>query len=104
MAENNTEIDAINHLLEVEKNASTLINDAVTEAERRLSQARAQYNSEYKTRYDKIASELEAEYQNNHQIIEDKYQKDIDSYKESLAAKPQNSEAFSSLLDKLIFS
>lgn len=104
MAENNSEIDAINHLLEVEKNASTLINDAATEAERRLSQARAKYNSDYKTRYDEIAAKLEAEYQNNHQQIADKYQKDIDSYKESLAAKPQNSEAFSSLLDKLIFS
>ena len=36
MAENNTEIDAINHLLEVEKNASMLINDAVMEVERRV--------------------------------------------------------------------
>ena len=38
MAEN-TEIDAINHLLEVEKNASALINDAAQEADRRLSEA-----------------------------------------------------------------
>ncbi|BDC92890.1 hypothetical protein [Treponema bryantii] len=104
MAENNTEIDAINHLLEVEKNASMLINDAAMEAERRLSQARAKYNSEYKARYDEVASKLESEYQNNHKQIEDKYNKDIETYKESLAAKPQNSEAFSSLLDKLIFS
>ena len=52
MAENNTEIDAINHLLEVEKNASALINDAAQEADRRLSEARSKYNSEYKTRYD----------------------------------------------------
>ncbi|SEQ89003.1 (H+)-ATPase G subunit [Treponema bryantii] len=104
MAENNTEIDAINHLLEVEKNASMLINDAAMEAERRLSQARAKYNSEYKARYDEVASKLESEYQNNHKQIEDKYNKDIETYKESFAAKPQNSEAFSSLLDKLIFS
>ena len=103
MAEN-TEIDAINHLLEVEKNASALINDAAQEADRRLSEARSKYNSEYKTRYDEVAARLEVEYQNNHQQIADKYQNDIDSYKESLAAKPQNSEAFSSLLDKLIFS
>ena len=50
MAEN-TEIDAINHLLEVEKNASALINDAAQEADRRLSEARSKYNAEYKTRY-----------------------------------------------------
>ena len=104
MAENNSEIDAINHLLEVEKHASALINDAAMEAERRLSQARAQYNSEYKARYDEAAAKLESEYQLNHKSVEEKYNKDIESYKEALAAKAQNYEAFSSLLDKLIFS
>ena len=63
----NTEIDAINHLLEVEKNASALINDAAQEADRRLSEARSKYNAEYKIRYDQVAARLEAEYQNNHQ-------------------------------------
>ena len=48
MAEINMEIDAINHLLEVEKNASALINDAAQEADRRLSDAHAKYNAEYK--------------------------------------------------------
>ena len=104
MAENTSEIDAINHLLEVEKNASALINDAAQEAERRLSQARVKYNSDYKARYDEIAVKLEAEYQNAHQTIADKYQKEIDNYREALETKKQNSEAFSSLLDKLIFS
>ena len=104
MSDTNTEIDAINHLLEVEKNASALINDAAQEADRRLSEARAKYNSEYKARYEKEAARLEAEYQTAHEKIAEKYQKEIDSYKESLAAKPQNSEAFSSLLDRLLFS
>ena len=103
MAETTMEIDAINHLLEVEKNASALINDAAQEVDRRLSEARAKYNSEYKARYDETAASLEAEYQTNHNSIAEKYQKEIDSYKESLAAKAQNYEAFSSLLDKLIF-
>ena len=104
MAENTTEIDAINHLLEVEKNASALINDAAMEADRRLSQARAKYNSEYKARYDDVAAKLEAEYQADHKSLEEKYNKEIEDYKESLAAKPQNYEAFSSLLNKLAFS
>ena len=103
MAETTMEIDAINHLLEVEKNASALINDAAEEVDRRLSEARAKYNAEYKTRYDEVAAKLESEYQNNHNTTAEKYQKEIDSYKESLAAKPQNYEAFSSLLDRLMF-
>lgn len=103
MAETTMEIDAINHLLEVEKNASALINDAAQEVDRRLSETRVKYNSEYKARYDQIAASLEAEYQTNHNSIAEKYQKEIDSYKESLEAKAQDYEAFSSLLDKLIF-
>lgn len=103
MAETTMEIDAINHLLEVEKNASALINDAAQEVDHRLSEARVKYNSEYKARYDQIAASLEAEYQTNHNSIAEKYQKEIDSYKESLEAKAQDYEAFSSLLDKLIF-
>ena len=104
MAENTMEIDAINHLLEVEKNASALINDAAEEVDRRLSEARAKYNSEYKARYDETAASLEAEYQTNHNSIAEKYQNEIETYKQSLEAKAQNTEAFSSLLDKLIFS
>ena len=103
MADINMEIDAINHLLEVEKNASALINDAAQEVDRRLSEAHVKYNAEYKLRYDEVAARLESEYQKNHTLVAEKYQKEIDSYKESLAAKPQNYEAFSSLLDKLFF-
>ncbi len=103
MAQNTSEIDALNHLLEVEKNATALINDAAVEADRRLSEARAKYNSEYKIRYDKQIAQLESEYQKSHQQISDKYQKEIDSYKESLVAKTQDSKAFSALLDRLFF-
>ena len=103
MAETTMEIDAINHLLEVEKNDSALINDAAQEVDRRLSEAHSKYTAQYKQRYDEVAARLEAEYQQNHNTVAEKYQKEIDSYKESLEAKAQNYEAFSSLLDKLIF-
>ena len=103
MAENTFEIDTINHLLEVEKNASALISDAALEVDRRLSEAHSKFNSEFKEHYEKEVSKLEAEYNSNHNQIQEKYQKEIDSYKDFLAAKPQNKEAFSSLLDRLIF-
>lgn len=104
MAETTAEIDAINHLLEVEKNASALINDAAMEADRRLTQARTKYNAEYKAGYDKAAAELESDFTKEQQSIEKKYNDELDSYKASLAAKSQNFEDFSRLLDKLICS
>lgn len=102
MAETTAEIDAINHLLEVEKNASTLINDAAQEADRRLSAARAKYSSEYKERYEKAAGELETKYLENQKSIEKKYNDELEAYKQSLASKSQNFEAFSKLLDTLV--
>ncbi len=104
MAETTAEIDAINHLLEVEKNASALISDAAAEADRRLAQARSKYNLEYKAGYEKTASDLEADFNQNQKIIEKKYNDELETYKASLAAKPQNFEDFSRLLDKLICS
>jgi len=103
MAETKSEIDAIKHLLEVEKNAAALINDAAEEADRRISQAKLQYNTEYKKRYETEASSLETEFKNQNKIITEKYQKEIDSYKDSIASRPQDSDSFSAALDKLFF-
>ena len=58
---------------------------------------------ELKTRYEKETARLEAEFQAAHEQIAEKYQKEIDSYKESLAAKTQDTNAFSATLEKLIF-
>lgn len=102
MADQNLELDAIKHLLEVEKNASALINDAKIEADKRLADARLKYNSEYKTKYDAIASELEAEYQNKLKEITSKYKSEIEEYKKSLEDKTQNDEAFTALLNKYL--
>ena len=102
MAEQNLELDAIKHLLEVEKNASVLIGDAKIEADKRLADARLKYNSEYKEKYDVIASELESDYQNKLKEITSKYKSEIEEYRKSLENKPQNDEAFNALLDKYL--
>jgi len=97
---NNSEIDAIKHLLEVEKNASTLIDYAKIEADKRIAEARSKYNSEYKSKYDKIAAELEAAYQKNLESITEKYKSEIEDYKKSLENKPQNEDSFNAFLAK----
>ncbi len=104
MAENNPELDAINHLLEVEKKASALINDAMIESEKRLSDARIKYNTQYKSRYDELVSGLESDFQKKHAEIEAKYQKEMDDYKADIESKPLDKESFDNLLDKLLFA
>lgn len=104
MAENNPELDAIKHLLEVEKNASALINDAKTEADKRLSEAHLKYNSQYKEKYDQLVAQLDKDFEEQHNQIEAKYKKEIDEYKASIESKSQDKKSFESLLEKLLLA
>ena len=104
MAENNPELDAINHLLKIEKQASGLINDATSEADKRRAAARAKYNEQFKTAYDKVAQELEKKYQSEYSKIKSKYKSEIETYKKTLESKNQEQQKFFALLDKLLFS
>ena len=47
----NNELEIINHLLEVEKGASSLIDEAQLEAEKTILDAKTKYNKEYKEKY-----------------------------------------------------
>lgn len=102
MSENNVELDAINHLLEIEKKASTLIYEAQTEVDKRMADAQSKYNGEYKEKFDKLTEELESEYQQKINEITEQNQNEINEYKKSLAEKSQNTKAFNSLLEKLL--
>ena len=103
MAEKNSELDAINHLLEIEKDAAILIDDAKIEADKRINEAKGQYNAKYKEQYDKIVSELDSKYHSSMDDISEKYNKEINAYKTQLEEKKQDETGFSSLLDKLLF-
>ena len=103
MAENSSELDAINHLLEIERDAAVLIDDAKIEADKRIANAKNQYNAQYKSKYEDIVKELESKYNTSIDEISDKYKKEIDAYKNELKEKKQDEGNFSSLLDKLFF-
>ena len=49
-----SEINIINHLIEVELQASSLVKEAQSEADKRLSAARAKADAEYKQKYNEV--------------------------------------------------
>jgi len=104
MAETNVELDAINHLLEIEKQASGLISDAQIEADKRIAEARAKYNSEYKAKYETVAADLEKKYQDDYAAVTKKYADEIEVYKKSLEEKNQNKEDFKKVVEKLLLA
>lgn len=103
MAEVNNEISVISHLIQVEKAASSLIDDAVKEAEMRLSQARSESNQQFKDKYDKVVATLEEEYNHNIQKLQSEHDEKVQSFKDSLSSQNQDKQAFQSLLNELLF-
>lgn len=104
MTTDNSEIDAINHLIEIEKNASILVNDALAESDKRLAAARAKFSAEYGEKFEKITEELESDYQKKLEAIVKKYEQDLEAYRASLKSKNQNKKEFFELLEKLLFN
>ena len=62
MADEKDELKMINHLLDVEKEANVLISQAMEEAAKKTSEARARFNEEYKQKIDAIIEELKNKY------------------------------------------
>lgn len=103
MAESNQEISVINHLLKVEKEAYGLIDDAMKEAENRLSSARVYANNEYKSQYESCIHLIEEKYQSELNQINSNHEAVVNQYKLDLTGRSQNKKAFNELLDKLLF-
>ena len=103
MAETNKEMDAIYHLLEIEKNASSIVNEALKNREEKLAEVHSEYNRLYNEKYAQVVKKLEEKYQVELQKKADEYAEDIEKYRQELEEKPQNEEAFCALLDKLLF-
>jgi vacuolar-type H+-ATPase subunit H len=106
MVENmeNNELEIINHLLEVEKGASSLIDEAQLEAEKTILDAKTKYNKEYKEKYDSIVTLLEEDYKKELQKADEKHQKEMDDYKKELESKEIKTKEFNDFLDKEFFA
>lgn len=101
---NNPELDVINHLLEVEKNASCVIDNAKVEADKRITDAKAKYNQEYRSKYEVLSDEKEKAYQEKIKVLAENHKVEVEDFKKSLETKPQNKEQFNKLLESLLFA
>ena len=77
------EVNAINHLLEVEQNAKAMTISAQEKADKKISQAKAEADSEFKAEFDKIIEQ------------------DEKKYKEKITASKLDTASFNQFLDKI---
>ena len=98
------EMNAIQHLLEVEADASQLVNEAQKKADVIISEARAQAESEFKSSYAEFAEKLEADETVKREAIEKEQESVFNDYVQSLDSTPKDKESFNGLLEKLLFA
>ncbi|GHU81038.1 hypothetical protein FACS189468_2580 [Spirochaetia bacterium] len=93
----------LQHLLEVEAQASALVNDAQTEADRRLKEGEEQNRSRHDEQYRELIKALDEEYDGQIAAIQADYNRSLDGYRESLNHMAVYGEAFSRLTGTLLF-
>ncbi|AEE17126.1 hypothetical protein [Treponema brennaborense] len=98
------ETDVIGHLLNIEHQAAELLLDTQTEADRRLTEARAKADAEYKTQYEQLIRRLEAEYAAAAAEIEKNHSGIMHEYRNTVDATETDPVSFGALLDSLLFT
>jgi vacuolar-type H+-ATPase subunit H len=99
-----TEVNVINHLLDVEHQAAEMISGAQNEADKRITAFRTQAETEYKKQYDEIISKLEEDYKTRTDDIVHSHSEAIKQYKSNIENTARNNESFNKQLDVILFS
>ena len=96
------EINVIKHLLAVEKESATLIDNAVKEADNRTTEARNQANSQFKQKYDEIAATLQKEFEQTIENKKSEHSKQMNEFETLLENRNRNYESFNKVLDDIL--
>ena len=94
--------DILQHLLEIEGQATVLVDDAQAEADRRIKEAEEKNRIAFDESYQKLTAELETEYRTLTDAVKNEYNKILDEYRESLDSMPRQNENFSALAFSLL--
>jgi len=94
--------EVLQHLLNLDNKAASLVSDAQAEADRRLSEGEKQNRAHYDDVYSAEVAELEASYLENIARVKEDYSTQLDAYLESLKAITLDRASFSSLAEKLL--
>lgn len=102
MADSNSQIDILNHLLEVEKDVSILVEQAVADAEKKVSEAKVTANAMFQEKNALAQTELENDFQQQLQAVKNNREKKIQDFTNNLHNRPLHSNALNACLDALL--
>jgi len=93
----------LSHLLKIEADADSLIDDAQAEADRRVTEGEKKNRAAYDQEYQKGAAVEEAEFRQEIDAVRENCQKELAAYRQMLNAIKADNAGFSGLLDSLFF-
>jgi hypothetical protein len=96
------EHEVLRHLLDLETGAAALVDDAQAEADRRTAEGEKAARALHDEEYAKETAVLEGRYTGELKALREEYQKQLDSYRESLKLLVLNMKNFSVLAEKLL--
>lgn len=97
-----SEIDVITHLLEVENQASSLIDQALAESNRRVLAAKAKSDEIFDSKYHTVIDELEKQYEDTIDSCNKVHKKTFDDYKNQILNANKDFDSFNSFMDKIL--
>lgn len=97
-----SEIDVITHLLEVENQASSLIDQALAESNRRVLAAKAKSDEIFDSKYHSAISEIEKNYEAAIDSFNSEHKKNFDDYKNQILNAHKDFDSFNSFMDKIL--
>lgn len=94
--------EVLGHLLTIESEASALVKDAQAEADRRMLEAERRNHAAFEERYQQESAKLENEFIATKEHARQRYQAELDAYREEISSISVDVNRFSVLLDKLV--
>ncbi|MDR1411719.1 MAG: hypothetical protein LBI91_05915 [Spirochaetaceae bacterium] len=91
--------DVLRHLLDVEAEAQSLVDDAQAEADRRIAEMEKQNRARYEEQYTREAALLDSRYEAGLKAIREEYGKQLDEYRLGLGRREPDYAEFCRLLD-----
>lgn len=98
------EMDVIQHLLEIEREASEILMKAQEEADKKIAAARAQADSLFKDQFTSYNNELDNYVASQKETVKKEQESRLESFKSDLNSTCKKSDDFDALLEKLIYA
>lgn len=96
------EMDVIQHLLEIEREASEVLIKAQEEADKKIAAARMQSDSLFKQQFDSFTKGLDESMKSKKADVQKEEKSRLESFKNELDSTTKDNDSFNALLEKLI--